>query len=493
MRNLPESQARSAATWILIPAVVMSLGWGLRGYIGGGPLGAMIPGVLVSLLLCRYLNYSTRAAAVVVAFGTLGIAFVGEETYGQTLGLLRNSDTFWWGLTGTTLKGAIWGLLGGAMLGLGFVARQMAWRHLLLSLACFLVGVIVGIHFINEPKLIYFSDPVDRPRDESWAGFLLGALALLAYLRVFQPHLVWIPARFALAGLIGGGIGFGGGSLLLALRFHVAQPWHWLPYWKFMEFAFGFLLGAAYGRCAWKLRDRLAPLGKEIAIDSTSPFPAFESTHDASRWWISLLIGAAVVAGTLYGWGSVAEGVSSAMQDVPRDDLRHTLARVLLGFTGMGCLLMILSRLNLSVAWQTAVSVTIVAAGIDWQRDLLPRGDIELSPSARLAFVVSLAAISILFVSFWQHRRTPKLMDLFLFATCVLMAIGYMMGLGLSEIWWPTVHAGAGESQFAFVWRKYRSEIVVHAIFTTLGLISVWAALRERRIQAISGDRLPNG
>ena len=25
-------------------AVTMSLGWGLRGFIGGGPLGAMIPG-----------------------------------------------------------------------------------------------------------------------------------------------------------------------------------------------------------------------------------------------------------------------------------------------------------------------------------------------------------------------------------------------------------------------------------------------------------------
>ena len=37
---------RSLASWILAPAVVMSLGWGLRGYIGGGPFGAMIPGAL---------------------------------------------------------------------------------------------------------------------------------------------------------------------------------------------------------------------------------------------------------------------------------------------------------------------------------------------------------------------------------------------------------------------------------------------------------------
>ena len=47
---------RSLASWILAPAVVMSLGWGLRGYIGGGPFGAMIPGALVALLLCQYLR-----------------------------------------------------------------------------------------------------------------------------------------------------------------------------------------------------------------------------------------------------------------------------------------------------------------------------------------------------------------------------------------------------------------------------------------------------
>ena len=39
----PISLSRSDLAWVLVPAVVMSLGWGLRGYIGGGPFGAMIP------------------------------------------------------------------------------------------------------------------------------------------------------------------------------------------------------------------------------------------------------------------------------------------------------------------------------------------------------------------------------------------------------------------------------------------------------------------
>jgi hypothetical protein len=147
---------RSPLTWVLIPAVVMSLGWGLRGYIGGGPFGAMIPGALVMLMICSYLGYSARAAAVVVAFGTFGVGFGGLMTYGQTLGLLRADETFAWGLTGTTLKGSVWGLLGGAVIGLGFASRHIPQRHVVVAFLFMLVGVIVGIHEINAPKLIYF-------------------------------------------------------------------------------------------------------------------------------------------------------------------------------------------------------------------------------------------------------------------------------------------------------------------------------------------------
>ena len=38
--------------YVLFPGIAMLLGWGLRGYIGGGPFGAMIPGCFVALALC---------------------------------------------------------------------------------------------------------------------------------------------------------------------------------------------------------------------------------------------------------------------------------------------------------------------------------------------------------------------------------------------------------------------------------------------------------
>ena len=94
---------------------------------------------------------------------------------------------------------------------------------------------------------------------------LFGGLALLAYLRIFEAKLFWIPVRFAAYGTIGGAIGFGGGSLLLAMQSRVTESWKWMPYWKYMEFSFGFLFGAALGMCALHLRDRLSPLGRRHA------------------------------------------------------------------------------------------------------------------------------------------------------------------------------------------------------------------------------------
>ena len=39
------------APWLFIifPAVTMLFGWGLRGYISGGPFGAMIPDAMVAI------------------------------------------------------------------------------------------------------------------------------------------------------------------------------------------------------------------------------------------------------------------------------------------------------------------------------------------------------------------------------------------------------------------------------------------------------------
>lgn len=469
----PGIRTHSMLAWIFVPAVIMSLGWGLRGYIGGGPFGAMIPGALVSLMLCVFMRVDVRAASVVVAFGTIGIGIGGNMTYGQTLGLIRVDETFLWGLTGTTTKGAVWGLVGGAMLGLGFIADRMRWRHLIGVIGCLLMGITIGIAFINAPRLIYFSDPLNKPRDESWAGLLVGSIALLGYLRFVQPRSFRWPATFAFYGAISGGLGFGIGSLFLAWQPHVSEAWRWLPYWKFMEFTFGLLLGSGLGFAAYRLRDLLI-------ADETSGKTEVLPQSPASGL-IGVLVGGSVVLFVFYVWSRLWLVMFPSLAEITRGSLSMTAADVLTDFTGLGCFMLLLSRRWPTVAWQLAISVTIVAAAIDWLQDLHPRGDINMPEQYRLLFLLATAAASVIFVQRWQQSQVARLTSLFLFAVCMLMGIGYLMGLGMSDIWWPNPESiAAAGGQWSFLWQTFRGEIVVHAIFVALFVLSLSACLRER-------------
>ena len=54
--------------FVLLPAIAMMLGWGLRGHIGGGPFGAMIPGAMVALSIGMLLELPAWAISVLVVF-----------------------------------------------------------------------------------------------------------------------------------------------------------------------------------------------------------------------------------------------------------------------------------------------------------------------------------------------------------------------------------------------------------------------------------------
>ncbi len=214
---------------MLLAAFMMSIGWALRGSIGGGPLGAMIPGALWAMAIAYQRGWSARRTSLLVGLSAIGIGLGGQETYGQTIGLLREVDTRWWGLTGLTLKGGIWGLLGGTIISLVWTMPRRA-----VMVAIVLLGATqIGWQWINHPKLIYFSNRLDRPREEVWAGLLLSALAVLILVRRREA------TKLAVLGCIGGALGFGGGS------FFNLVPIAGFPGWKAMEWTFGFVMGAA--------------------------------------------------------------------------------------------------------------------------------------------------------------------------------------------------------------------------------------------------------
>ncbi len=217
----------------------MSVGWALRGSIGGGPLGAMIPGALWALTLAWRWRISSHAASLLIGLSALGMGLGGQMTYGQTIGLVREEATRAWGVLGLSVKGGVWGLSAAAILWLALARPGKSAR----LMAIFLGVTHLGWQWINAPKLAYFSNRFVKPREEVWAGLLLSALALLIALPGGRRW--WLATAAALSGAVG----FGAGSFWNLL----GPAW---PGWKMMEFSFGFLLGVGM---SWAMERVNAP------------------------------------------------------------------------------------------------------------------------------------------------------------------------------------------------------------------------------------------
>jgi hypothetical protein len=362
--------------WCVLGAVAMSLGWGLRGSIGGGSLGAMIPGAMIGLVLSLMLDRRSDAG-LIAAFSAIGVGFGGQETYGQTVGLSLQAETFWWAILGFAIKGAAWGLLGGAFIGIALDRQRHTTVQLLSGFAIMVLGTWLGWQFLNNPKLIYFSNLLDRPREELWAGLWLGGLLLLAWLRSRVTSL------FALYGAIGGGIGFAVGASLQPMGRVVwaSMPLGW---WKAMELTFGGLLGLAYILCASRLRDGIAGARSTEAADTPLP-RAFLAAITA--------IGLAVVLG----------------QYVP--------ARF--DYTIAGAVLASLLLFFDSLTWQTAITATCAAFGWDFL-------DYQTFAPLPLAWTLLVASTAVVVVIVARHPHTRAVL-LLLTWLAVASAFRYLL------------------------------------------------------------------
>jgi hypothetical protein len=375
LHQVDDSPETSAITtrplwyWCVLGAVTMSLGWGLRGSIGGGSLGAMIPGAMIGLVLCLMLGRQSDSG-LIAAFAAVGVGFGGQETYGQTVGLSLQPETFWWAILGFAIKGAAWGLLGGAFIGLALDRLRYTNRQLIAGFGIMVLGTWLGWRYLNNPKLIYFSNRIDQPREELWAGLWLGGLLLLAWFRSR------VPSMFALYGAIGGGIGFGVGASLQPMGRAVwaSMPLGW---WKAMELTFGALLGLAYVLCAWNLRGQLAGAsGASTTVESSSPLPrAFLAA--------AIAIALAIVSG----------------QYLP----------VRFDYTVAGAVLASLLLFSESLAWQTAITAT--CAAFAW--DFLDYQTFAPLPLAWTFVVVTTVVVTIVVA---RHPRTLAMLLLLTWA-----------------------------------------------------------------------------
>ncbi|MSU50485.1 MAG: hypothetical protein EXS37_15600 [Opitutus sp.] len=294
----------------------------------------MIPGALVALVICRGLGLPNEICGRVAAFGAVGIGFGGQETYGQTVRFVTDAGPmFWRGVVGLGVKGAVWGFLGGAVIGISCIGGRMTRRQLLIALGLLVAGTWLGWRVVDQPKLLYFSNLADRPRAEIWAGLIAGAVGSLGWLGFVLGANARVPVALALLGAAGGGIGFAVGGVCYAGGMALGLPADWYPGWKQMEFTFGLLLGAALGGAAWWQRESIMAAGP----DSLSKRKIIRPP-----WWPTL--SAALAAGLILGGSALP--------------LRF-------GFTVAGAALLALASVSESAAWQIAVTVTTGAFFLD--------------------------------------------------------------------------------------------------------------------------------
>ena len=459
----PERHGRALWSWILFPGIAVMLGWGLRGYIGGGPFAAMIPGAFLAMSLSLLLGHGRKTAALVALFGAVGIGYGGEMTYGQTLGLACNPDTMSWGLLGTTVKGAIWGLLGGAVLGAGLTSGQYSKRSLLLAFLLTLVSFFVGWKLINEPRLIYFSDPVNSPRDESWAGLLFSAVAFLAFLYGRGDAVLRrVPLRFALWGALGGGIGFGGGTLFLVYGPELPVPQAWFGWWKAMEFFFGLLLGAALGFCAWRNRDLLKQ-ASAVEIRDISSLPHIVGL-------VALVVVFFLAFPALERFLDVGGEGPSGSAEI----LAYNLLRPLYTFVFFGAVCVALGLYSAAAAWQTAITITFFHVVYDFNRNMPATLNLE-APLWLQGVILAVASVSLGAYVLWRRNRPGAVASLYK----VLLWACFIMATVKSFVRAEVIHNGPGEIF------RHPSTLTMYATFVVTAVITAWY------IRKLSGPEVP--
>lgn len=401
--------------FVFFPALAMMLGWGLRGHIGGGPFGAMIPGAMIALGIGLLLKLPAAATSVLLVFAVFGVGLGGEMTYGQTLGFLKSPDTVWWGTLGTTVKGAVWGLSAGAVMAIGFVYQHISKKTILLSLVIYMIGMVLGFNLINDPMLLYFSGP-ENPRAESWAALLLGAVLMLVFLKwkVNQAHFKLI-LRFSLLGLLGGGLGFGLGGFWMVLGNHLPDV-IFNNWWKAMEFTFGFLLGAFLGYAAWLSRNE--PVLKEWKGNDSSVTEKYPV-------WKELLT--VTVTGLLVFWlipGTMELLTQTTIDNnLPGGTFRDEVARMVANYSFAGFIFVLVLMRFPQAAWQIGITLTFCFTAIDLIRDFYPDAN-TWSPFTMYFLYIFLmtAAVALLTAYFSRNKNGIKNLFLLLIWSCVAVS-----------------------------------------------------------------------
>lgn len=303
---------------VLIAALVMALGWSIRGRYGHCT-GAMMPGALLAMFVAISSARPDwwRRTAILGLAGAIGWAFGGQSSYGLLVGYTA-TDSFadiLYGYGAFVLVGAVWGGIGGGLLGIGLTWPRSQLNGLIGPLlaigavwtaaewtgvrakmpsihdtywfeatSALAVGMLYGLlrgESREACKLIVYLTvgwwlglivltlvlgwQLNPPRSDSWAACSGVAVAVLVYLWQTENRAAMLLARY---GFLAGGIGF-----LLGDFVQIVQRSKWGVFqhavlqehsgWGKMEKLFGFIMGCGVALGA----ERLAREGLEPPVE----------------------------------------------------------------------------------------------------------------------------------------------------------------------------------------------------------------------------------
>ena len=435
--------------FFLLPALAMSLGWGIRGQFGG-ETGAMIPGVMVGLALGIVSGLDFESCMRLGAVGLISSSVGGSMTYGQTLGLVHNewpSRTLWKGVSGCAIKGGVWIGLTGACLGMAASDVFYRPRELFVLFAGAVGLFVAGLQWINRPHIppsalpkIYFSArDAEKPRVECWGGLWAALTGLLVYAGCVRGD--WRTVALALFGVAGGGIGFAFGELLQAWGIHY-KPFGksgplWMDWWKLMEMVFGLLAGLGLA-AGWAVAG-FANAPHVNFVEYSALFPP------VTEALLGAILAALVVAGMM--------GVKyvETLWDTPMIFVTFALPLALFG------------------TWTPGVIVVVLALSVSFANMRYHRLRGERLVVAR-EWVVWGATLVACFALVVQLRAAANIIAVFVFVVWSQILLTMLKCLRLD----PAGREKGATVSFRAWFRELRAQLVVEAGFVVIGVWVTW-------------------
>lgn len=227
---------------ILIVAMSLATAWAIRGQFGHeqGAAWAGAIGGLALIMVSKREDWYNKMALVALA-SAIGWGAGGMISYGVVVGygFADNFINAFYGLSMLFVIGALFGLLGGGLVGLVLDStknNKVKWGRLMAEMVA---GGLIVYYFL----IVQIGFRMTPPRSDEWALILGAGLAMLWYMaREKRSSAI----RVSIFSALGAGFGFAFGNFLqlvgnvMEIQFNM---------WNVMEYSIGFFggIGMAYG------------------------------------------------------------------------------------------------------------------------------------------------------------------------------------------------------------------------------------------------------